>query len=58
MLWKQEYHNKRYMNFAMTRTSNWKEFYREPRMVEMRQQGVLVNGLMRAGRTAELPSSA
>ena len=22
------------MNFAMTRTSNWKEFYREPRMVE------------------------
>ena len=34
MLWKQEYHNRRYMNFAMTRTSNWKEFYREPRMVE------------------------
>ena len=22
------------MNFAMTRTSNWEEFYREPRMVE------------------------
>ena len=38
MLWKQEYHNKRYMNFAMTRTSNWKEIYRELRLVEYSEE--------------------